>query len=79
MWVYTFGGNCIDHLQREEPPKKITKLAISAETDEDRYNTTTSIGCYSCDAHDIDANSGKVGPLPETMLTKFSWQKWLTE
>jgi ubiquitin carboxyl-terminal hydrolase 5/13 len=57
----------------------MTKLAISAETDEDRYNTTTSVGCYSCDAHDIDASSGKVEPLHEATLIRFSWQKWLME
>ena len=36
--------------QREDgqPPEKITKLAIQAETEEDRYETQTDVHCFEC-------------------------------
>jgi len=43
---------------RSEPPQKISKLAISAETDEDRYDTTTSVKCHDCHASDLDVSRG---------------------
>ena len=33
---------------REEPPQKLTKLAIAAETEEDRYETIAEIKCFEC-------------------------------
>ncbi|KAL1311531.1 hypothetical protein AAFC00_001652 [Neodothiora populina] len=35
-------------LRDTEPPAKISKLAITAETDEDRYDTRTRVRCYEC-------------------------------
>ncbi|PNS17526.1 hypothetical protein CAC42_8069 [Sphaceloma murrayae] len=35
--------------QREEPPQKISKLAIAAETEEDVYETRTKVRCYLCE------------------------------
>ncbi|KAE8144286.1 hypothetical protein BDV25DRAFT_167187 [Aspergillus avenaceus] len=47
------------NVQREEPPQKISKLSITAETDEDRYDTITRVICYACGKNDIDkTNSG---------------------
>ena len=46
--------------QRDEPPKKMSKLAIAAETEEDRYETKSEIKCYACQVDDIDKESGKV-------------------
>jgi ubiquitin carboxyl-terminal hydrolase 5/13 len=34
--------------ENEEPPAKITKLAIVEERDEDRYDTFTTIRCWKC-------------------------------
>ena len=36
----------MDH--EEEPPQKISKLAIAAETEEDRYETTKMLVCHAC-------------------------------
>ena len=45
-------------VKREEPPQKISKLAIAAETEEDRYDTRTSVHCFQCGADDIDSTQG---------------------
>ncbi|KAG6811555.1 hypothetical protein H0H92_006859 [Tricholoma furcatifolium] len=34
----------------EEPPAKMTKLAIAEDREEDRYETTTVVKCWACDA-----------------------------
>jgi ubiquitin carboxyl-terminal hydrolase 5/13 len=46
--------------QRDEPPHKISKLAIAAETEADRYNTETHVLCYDCSLYDVDQTSGKL-------------------
>ncbi|KAL1846987.1 hypothetical protein VTK73DRAFT_167 [Phialemonium thermophilum] len=33
---------------RDEPPPKISKLAIAAETEEDRYDTNITVKCLAC-------------------------------
>ncbi|KAI4284681.1 MAG: hypothetical protein L6R35_004842 [Caloplaca aegaea] len=53
--------------KRDEPPQKISKLAIAAETEEDRYDTTTSVRCYECDA-DVDKSSGKLPAVVDAVL-----------
>lgn len=52
--------------QHDEPPKKISKLAIAAETDEDRYNTETSVKCYECG--DVDKTAGKLPGVIDGVL-----------
>jgi len=46
--------------QRDEPPPKVSKLAIAAETEEDRYDTETRVCCYDCSLDDIDQTSGNL-------------------
>ena len=48
--------------QRDEPPQKISKLAIAAETDSDRYDTETHVRCYDCRLDDVNTTTGKVDP-----------------
>jgi len=40
--------------QRSEPPAKITKLAIAAETEDDIYDTLTRVKCFSCATSQVD-------------------------
>ncbi|KAF2455325.1 hypothetical protein BDY21DRAFT_289711, partial [Lineolata rhizophorae] len=42
-------------VQREEPPQKMSKLAIAAETEADRYDTATSVKCYECGVEGVKA------------------------
>lgn len=49
--------------QRDEPPPKVSKLAIAAETEEDRYDTEARVCCYECSLQDIDQTSGKLSAV----------------
>ena len=55
-------------VQRDEPPAKLTKLAIAAETEEDRYDTVTQVNCYACHLQDIDKNLGKLSEMVSGVL-----------
>lgn len=54
--------------QREEPPQKISKLAIAAETEADRYETETQVKCYECGVEDMDNTSGKLPGVVDGVL-----------
>ncbi|KAL1902059.1 ubiquitin C-terminal hydrolase Ubp14 [Ceratocystis pirilliformis] len=49
-------------VEREEPPLKMSKLAIAAETDADRYDTIVVARCLECNL-DIDKTSEKLEPV----------------
>lgn len=53
---------------REEPPAKISKLAINAETEEDRYETSTYIKCFDCKKDNVDKNQGSLSSVVEGVL-----------
>ena len=46
----------------------MTKLAIAAETEADRYDTTTQVKCYECGVDDVDQSSGKLAELVDAVL-----------
>ena len=54
--------------QRDEPPHKISKLAIAAETEADRYDTKTEVRCYECNVEKVDPTSGKLPAIIEGVL-----------
>lgn len=55
-------------VQRDEPPQKISKLAIAAETESDRYETTTRVHCYECGVKDVDPKSGRLPAIIDGVL-----------
>ncbi|KAI4183895.1 MAG: hypothetical protein L6R41_005117 [Letrouitia leprolyta] len=54
--------------KRDEPPQKISKLAIAAETEEDRYDTKTEVRCYECGVDVVDKTSGKLPAVVDAVL-----------
>jgi ubiquitin carboxyl-terminal hydrolase 5/13 len=52
------------------PPPKISKLAIVAESEEDRYTCVTKVKCYACNGAEIDTSSN-----PQVMfaIQPLSW------
>ena len=60
-------------IQRDEPPLKLTKLAIAAETDEDKYDTTTRVRCHACGLHDVDKASGNLRPVVEGVMKAMTF------
>lgn len=62
-------------VKRDEPPQKMTKLAIAAETESDRYDTTTQVKCYECGVDDVDKSSGKLSELVDAVLKANTFAK----
>ncbi|KAJ5650032.1 uncharacterized protein N7484_003755 [Penicillium longicatenatum] len=62
-------------VQRDEPPPKISKLAITAETDDDRYDISTSVTCYLCAKQDIDKTIGNLPAVINGVMTAMTFSK----
>ncbi|RDA84370.1 hypothetical protein CP532_2577 [Ophiocordyceps camponoti-leonardi (nom. inval.)] len=52
---------------RDEPPAKMSKLAIAAESDEDRYDTALSAKCLDCDAL-LDVTDPRLAPVVDGIV-----------
>ncbi|KAI1442613.1 ubiquitinyl hydrolase [Annulohypoxylon stygium] len=52
---------------KDEPPAKMTKLAIAAETEADRYDITTTVKCLECST-ELDKTSPKLAPMVDGIL-----------
>ncbi|KAL8710878.1 MAG: hypothetical protein Q9220_004682 [cf. Caloplaca sp. 1 TL-2023] len=61
--------------QRDQPPQKITKLAIAAETEADRYDTKTQVRCYECGLEDVDKQSGRLPQVVDGVLKANTFAK----
>ncbi|KAB5539298.1 hypothetical protein GE09DRAFT_1138254 [Coniochaeta sp. 2T2.1] len=53
---------------RDEPPAKMSKLAIAAETEEDRYDTHLTVKCLECGVEDLQNSSPKLAPIVEGIM-----------
>ena len=53
---------------KDEPPEKREKLAIAAETENDRYDTMTRVDCFKCNIEGVDENIGKLPDVIEGIL-----------
>ncbi|KAL1998442.1 hypothetical protein VTN02DRAFT_6165 [Thermoascus thermophilus] len=62
-------------IQRDEPPQKMSKLAIAAETEEDRYDTMTRVICYACCEEDVDKSSGRLPAVIEGVMKALTFSK----
>ncbi|RDW91199.1 ubiquitinyl hydrolase 1 [Coleophoma crateriformis] len=60
---------------RDEPPQKISKLAISAETEADRYDVVTTVRCYECNIESVDKTSGRLPAVVEGVLKANTFSK----
>ncbi|CUS11634.1 unnamed protein product [Tuber aestivum] len=49
--------------ERAEPPKKISKLAIEAESESDKYDTHTAVVCYMCGGKEVERTAGNLTAL----------------
>lgn len=62
-------------IKRDEPPPKMSKLAIAAETDEDRYNVETSVVCYACPLDNVDKSTAKLSTVIDGVMNAMSFTK----
>lgn len=53
---------------RDEPPQKISKLEIAAETEADRYDYETSVKCFECNVDKVDTTSPKIAAVVEGIM-----------
>ncbi|KAI9808710.1 MAG: hypothetical protein M1825_003862 [Sarcosagium campestre] len=61
--------------ERDEPPQKISKLAIAAETEADRYDTKSRVVCYDCKIDDVDVTSGKLPQVVEGVKAALTFSR----
>ncbi|KAL7899904.1 ubiquitinyl hydrolase [Trichoderma sp. SZMC 28014] len=61
-------------IDRDEPPAKITKLAIAAETEEDRYDTALGVKCIECQ-QELDIANPKLAPIVEGILKAHTFSR----
>ncbi|KAI1431331.1 ubiquitin carboxyl-terminal hydrolase 14 [Xylaria sp. CBS 124048] len=54
-------------VEKDEPPAKMTKLAIAAETEADRYEITTTVKCHEC-VMELDKTHAKLAPIVDAIL-----------
>ncbi|ROV88665.1 hypothetical protein VPNG_10310 [Cytospora leucostoma] len=59
---------------RDEPPQKITKLAIAAEREEDKYDNTLAVKCLECDTV-LDKADSKLAPVIDGILTSNTFSR----
>lgn len=60
---------------RDGPPKKITKLAIAAETDEDRYEITKSVKCYADQVDLVEGKGGQIDKVVEDVMHALTFSR----
>ena len=62
-------------MKREEPPQKISKLVIAAETEEDRYDTQTQVKCFADGVENLDTSQGKLSSVVDAILKASTFAK----
>ncbi|KAM7197585.1 putative ubiquitin carboxyl-terminal hydrolase [Rhypophila sp. PSN 637] len=58
---------------RDEPPPKMSKLQIDAETDADRYDTFLTLNCRACNETDLDKSNALVEPVITEIMKAATW------
>lgn len=61
-------------IDRDEPPAKITKLAIAAETEQDRYDTALAVKCIECQ-QELDIANPKIAPIVDGILKAHTFSR----
>ena len=62
-------------IHREEPPQKMSRLAINAETEEDRYDTKIQLKCYTCGIENVDKAAGKLPGVVDGIMQAMTFAK----
>ncbi len=62
-------------INRDEPPQKISKLAIAAETEEDRYDTATRVICYACPSEKVDMTAGQLPRVVDGIMRAMTFAR----
>jgi ubiquitin carboxyl-terminal hydrolase 5/13 len=79
------GAELLTKVKRDEPPQKISKLAIAADTEADLYETKTQVRCYECNVDDVPVTNEKLRSVIDgvleanTFATQAEVQAWEQE
>ncbi|AEO64775.1 uncharacterized protein THITE_2111115 [Thermothielavioides terrestris NRRL 8126] len=60
---------------RDEPPLKMSKLAIAAETEADKYDTTLAVKCLECGIDDIDKTDPAIAPVVDAVMKAHTFSR----
>jgi ubiquitin carboxyl-terminal hydrolase 5/13 len=63
------------YIERAEPPQKMSKLAIAAETEEDRYDTKTQVNCYVCQVENVDKAHLKLQAVVDGVMKAMTFAR----
>ncbi|KAI9888734.1 MAG: hypothetical protein M1814_006466 [Vezdaea aestivalis] len=64
-----------ESMLRDEPLQKISKLAIAAETEDDKYDTETHLECYTCPNQDIMDSTEKLAEVTEAVKKAMTFAR----
>lgn len=53
----------------------MSKLAISAESEEDRYDTETRVICYKCNIQSVDKASGRLQNVIDGVMNALTFSR----
>ncbi|KAG0054530.1 hypothetical protein BGZ83_011030 [Gryganskiella cystojenkinii] len=56
----------------QEPPQKISKIAIVPENDLDNYEYFTQVKCYECGGVEVDKSVGEIPKVVDAIMTSLS-------
>ncbi|KAG6009687.1 hypothetical protein E4U43_008686 [Claviceps pusilla] len=59
---------------RDEPPAKMSRLAIAAETDEDRYDTTLTAKCHECNI-ELDIKNSRLTSVVDGIMVANTFSR----
>ncbi|KAH8836400.1 hypothetical protein MCOR27_009490 [Pyricularia oryzae] len=62
------------HIDRDEPPMKMSKLAIAAETEADRYDYHTKVKCLDCES-ELDKAHPKLAKVVDGVMTANTFSR----
>ncbi|KAK3375645.1 hypothetical protein B0T24DRAFT_616734 [Lasiosphaeria ovina] len=60
---------------RDEPPPKMSKLAIAAETEADRYDTALAVKCLECGIQELDKSDPALAPVVEGIMNANTFSR----
>lgn len=63
------------YIQRDEPPAKQTKLAINAETEQDKYETRSQVNCFACNLEHIEKTTDTLNSKVEGILAAATYAR----
>ncbi|TGZ82661.1 ubiquitinyl hydrolase [Ascodesmis nigricans] len=60
-------------VERDEPPQKMSKLAIAAETESDKYDTHTAVFCYDCGYKEVERTTGNLPQVIDGIMKAMTF------